>query len=215
MLTENKFSKYLIYAIGEIVLVVIGILIALYINNLNEISKERTAEKKAFISINQDLKNESYELSRHKQLSLDAIAYLEPIANNNFKNIDSLDYYLNISYRFVKNNPTYEGLKNTNSLEIFENEDTRRLLRYFYDTIYDGLRNMANSHNNFIETQSKPFIINNIPANPSEIDTMTFSNSIKFNNIVNYQIKYFKNNLKSFETVDSVLNHLIQSTQEK
>ena len=36
MLTENKFSKYLLYAIGEIVLVVIGILIALQINNNNE-----------------------------------------------------------------------------------------------------------------------------------------------------------------------------------
>jgi uncharacterized membrane-anchored protein YhcB (DUF1043 family) len=36
MLTENKFSKYLLYAIGEIVLVVIGILIALYLNNQQE-----------------------------------------------------------------------------------------------------------------------------------------------------------------------------------
>jgi len=39
MLTENKFSKYLIYAIGEIILVVIGILIALQINNWNEVQK--------------------------------------------------------------------------------------------------------------------------------------------------------------------------------
>ncbi len=39
MLTENKFSKYLIYAIGEILLVVIGILIALQINNWNEVLK--------------------------------------------------------------------------------------------------------------------------------------------------------------------------------
>jgi hypothetical protein len=37
MLTENKFSKYLLYAIGEITLVVIGILIALSVNNSNEI----------------------------------------------------------------------------------------------------------------------------------------------------------------------------------
>ena len=36
LLTENKFSKYLLYAIGEIVLVVIGILIALSINNRNQ-----------------------------------------------------------------------------------------------------------------------------------------------------------------------------------
>jgi hypothetical protein len=36
MLIENKFSKYLLYAIGEIILVVIGILIALSINNWNQ-----------------------------------------------------------------------------------------------------------------------------------------------------------------------------------
>mgnify|MGYP001591841413 CR=1 FL=1 len=36
LLSENKFSKYLLYAIGEIILVVIGILIALQINNWNE-----------------------------------------------------------------------------------------------------------------------------------------------------------------------------------
>ena len=36
MLTENKFSKYLIYAVGEIILVVIGILIALQLNSWND-----------------------------------------------------------------------------------------------------------------------------------------------------------------------------------
>ncbi|MGB5189120.1 MAG: hypothetical protein WBN54_03565, partial [Robiginitalea sp.] len=36
LLTENKFSKYLLYAVGEILLVVIGILIALQINEWQE-----------------------------------------------------------------------------------------------------------------------------------------------------------------------------------
>ena len=45
MVTENKVSKYLLYALGEIVLVVIGILIALQINNANEQRKERAAEQ--------------------------------------------------------------------------------------------------------------------------------------------------------------------------
>lgn len=36
LLSENNFNKYLVYAIGEIVLVVIGILIALQINNWNQ-----------------------------------------------------------------------------------------------------------------------------------------------------------------------------------
>ncbi|MEH6779913.1 DUF6090 family protein, partial [Maribacter arcticus] len=41
LLAENKFSRYLLYAIGEIVLVVIGILIALSINNWNENRKQK------------------------------------------------------------------------------------------------------------------------------------------------------------------------------
>lgn len=45
MLSENKFSQYLLYAIGEIFLVVIGILIALQINNWNDLKKEQQKEK--------------------------------------------------------------------------------------------------------------------------------------------------------------------------
>jgi len=44
MIVENKNSKYLLYAIGEIILVAIGILIALAINNANEDRKSRKQE---------------------------------------------------------------------------------------------------------------------------------------------------------------------------
>ena len=58
LVSENKFSKYLIYAIGEIVLVVIGIFIALQLNNWNEIRKESNAELELYNSILEDLKSE-------------------------------------------------------------------------------------------------------------------------------------------------------------
>lgn len=54
LLTENKFSKYLLYAIGEIVLVVIGILIALSINNWNESQKSRAVELELLTSLLQE-----------------------------------------------------------------------------------------------------------------------------------------------------------------
>ena len=44
LLMENKTGKYFKYAIGEIILVVIGILIALQLNNLNEIYKVKDTE---------------------------------------------------------------------------------------------------------------------------------------------------------------------------
>jgi hypothetical protein len=51
LLTENKFSKYLLYAVGEILLVVIGILIALQINNWNEWRKDRVKEKEIMVNL--------------------------------------------------------------------------------------------------------------------------------------------------------------------
>ena len=51
LLVENRFTKYLLYAIGEIVLVVIGILIALYINNNNEQKKKDRDANKLLIQI--------------------------------------------------------------------------------------------------------------------------------------------------------------------
>jgi hypothetical protein len=58
LLSENKFSRYLIYAIGEIVLVVIGILIALSINNNNEDKKARKQEIKYLKNLQIDIQKE-------------------------------------------------------------------------------------------------------------------------------------------------------------
>ena len=54
MLIENKFSKYLIYAIGEIVLVVIGILIAFQVNNWNENRKREDLKNDYIFSLKSD-----------------------------------------------------------------------------------------------------------------------------------------------------------------
>jgi hypothetical protein len=51
LLTENKLSKYLLYAIGEVILVMIGILLALQVNNWNEERKTKADEIKILINI--------------------------------------------------------------------------------------------------------------------------------------------------------------------
>ena len=55
LLSENKFRKYLLYAMGEIVLVVIGILIALSINNWNENRKTQNEIKSSLSALRDDL----------------------------------------------------------------------------------------------------------------------------------------------------------------
>ncbi|TXG38723.1 DUF6090 family protein [Seonamhaeicola maritimus] len=58
LLQENRITKYLIYAFGEIVLVVIGILITLQINNWNENRKQNEALKIALSNIIYDLQSD-------------------------------------------------------------------------------------------------------------------------------------------------------------
>ena len=57
LIMENKTGKYLKYAIGEIVLVVIGILIALSINNWNEERKDRIEELSALIDLKKEFES--------------------------------------------------------------------------------------------------------------------------------------------------------------
>jgi hypothetical protein len=64
MIRDNKVIKYILYAIGEIILVVIGILIALSINNSNELRKTREAEKVYLKEIKSDLIQDTLLLSQ-------------------------------------------------------------------------------------------------------------------------------------------------------
>jgi len=65
LLMENKTSKYFKYAIGEIVLVVIGILIALQINNWNENRKTNKVEQNYLSSLNSEFQSNLQELKDH------------------------------------------------------------------------------------------------------------------------------------------------------
>jgi len=88
LLAENKISKYLLYAIGEIVLVIIGILIALQINNWNEENKERLVEKQRYQNILNDLVDDEATIN---QMITDLIQkqdlhyYLYQVSQNNGK----------------------------------------------------------------------------------------------------------------------------------
>lgn len=67
LLSENKFSKYLLYAIGEILLVMVGILLALQVNNWNEEQKDKAESIKILKKLQSEFETNKTELdaSRH------------------------------------------------------------------------------------------------------------------------------------------------------
>lgn len=67
LLSEHKFSKYLVYAIGEIILVVVGILIALQINNANENWKKEKLRQELLLELKTSIMSDTVRLNYEKK----------------------------------------------------------------------------------------------------------------------------------------------------
>jgi len=138
LLTENRFSRYLIYALGEIILVVIGILIALQINNRNENRKIRAKELVYLENIKNDLQLTSQILdefiaTRKEQVSA-ANRTLEhyngkPVTNWNAFNMDIVSIYT--WQRFFPIDNTFRELQNSGNFAILSNDSIKKELLNF------------------------------------------------------------------------------------
>jgi len=135
MLKENKMSKYLLYAIGEIVLVVIGILIALQINNWNELRKEGGREVEFLKGLKTDLLADKSQLgllieARTSKVEC-AIELLKPIPLDDYQQIFEADSMISKLFgwrEFVPQTNTFDELVSTGNLGIFKNDSIKTML---------------------------------------------------------------------------------------
>lgn len=141
LLNGGRFRKYLIYAIGEIVLVVIGILIALQINNWNmkrnQKSLERKYLKETLANLELDLADIEFNIDFNKGKRNSSAIVLEHIQRK-LPYGDSLDFHFaNIhgSTRFIPHTSAYESLK-SKGVEIIENDTIRRKMTSLYSGVY-------------------------------------------------------------------------------
>jgi hypothetical protein len=137
LLSEGKTGKYLKYAIGEIILVVIGILIALQLNNLNENKRNDVFEKEILSQIQENLKSDKLVLKQIELNFMKAIASSKKIldAEESQKTEDSIKIWLGAIIQFDRFQPltnAYEVLK-SNGLDRISNKQLRFLLGKYYD----------------------------------------------------------------------------------
>ncbi|MDT0558338.1 DUF6090 family protein [Ichthyenterobacterium sp. W332] len=141
LMEKNKTGKYFKYAIGEIVLVVIGILIALQINTWNENRKNHKYEREVLLLINQNLKNDSIALSNELYNSNESNVLtgklLEQLSLGNHS--DSLNNWLGkiISFeRFKSQSSAFEMLKSKGIDVISDNELQLALITYYDQSVH-------------------------------------------------------------------------------
>ncbi|KAA3617015.1 MAG: hypothetical protein D8M58_04540 [Calditrichaeota bacterium] len=137
--TENKVVKYLRYAIGEILLVVIGILIALQINNWNQEQIRRTKEIEILKAFDKQLKDDLKEFEESLAMHKNSKSSMNIILNhlqNDLPNNDSLKYHFfattNVWLTSGLNNGVFETLKSI-GLDLISNQELRNDIVIFYD----------------------------------------------------------------------------------
>lgn len=141
LLSDNKFSKYFLYAIGEIILVVIGILIALQINTWNSARINQKKEINYLQEIRLNLVSDTLKIK-------DVIAFnilkekaiidcIEELANPNaaMNRVRAIGQRMNIlgSYEIFKpNNLGFQNLMSAQQLDLISNDSLRKMLLDFY-----------------------------------------------------------------------------------
>ena len=156
MADDNKPMKYMRYAVGEIVLVVIGILIALSINNWNEERKQKLTEIEVLndmiVGLDTDKTTLDYNFKRHYWAIESCEIILTSLGERNNYN-DSLAYHfarLHNYTNFYSNKGAYESLK-TIGFEIVSNKELRFEIINLYEQWYSIHQSNVNILSNDIQ----------------------------------------------------------------
>jgi hypothetical protein len=227
-MSENKTGKYFKYAIGEIVLVVIGILIALSINNWNESRKENILAKNYYNRLLSDLKADKAYANRYIS-RVDSSLVLYDNYRKSYKkpNLSLAEILKNLGTNDVLTldlefkTKTIETLINTGDLQIL----TPKIIDVI--TEYNGSKNqieiLARDNNedvndllkNFADKGGVLLYIENFPNQPELFKKLDFDDRIPdmiiaFESYVTWKQAVNRNNIKGLIKINKTADSIIE-----
>ena len=240
LLVENRFNKYLLYAFGEIILVVIGILIALQINNWNE-NKKQTAKTKSLIErLLKENKNnqktiatylETYETLRKNN------SEFFNLFNSNIENIksyklDSLFFNSIVDFNLIISLNTLNEAMDNGEISTIKNEALRKRL-YNLTTMIDYIKERValfnDDNNNFLF----PFLYKNTnlrklnsnffpkqfdkikPSKMKDTDYKFLLNNREFENLMTSRFAYTTEITILFKSLSKILDKMTLKLEEE
>ena len=198
---ENKVMAYFRYAVGEILLIVIGILIALQINNWNEARKNKIEERTSLKQIKEDLLAEVALLKGFNVYSKEELHYLNEISNGNYNHVSIDSFFIKVAstldFKSITIETKYYGLKSSGKLDLISNDSLKNKIMLFYENTHSFLETNINYNKEFVLKNIEAPLVDILPLNKNLIvtDTNKTIDLLKSSNIiskVNYQIFYYK-----------------------
>ena len=125
LIQENKMGKYFKYAIGEIILVVLGILIALQINNWNEDKKERALEQELLAQLQSEFQSNLEQLDQktyiRKRMISASLKLLHYIDYPETRNADSIIKYIALTGSSPTFDPIVNDINSSGRIQLLQN----------------------------------------------------------------------------------------------
>ena len=211
LLKRGKMGKYLQYAIGEIVLVVVGILIALSINNWNDGQSERIAELNFYKNKKQQLLDDAHNIaseSKYNTKFTNQFKYaIQIIEANDKSKKDSLGKIAMklINYSdFDGQSNIYETMVNSGDVKLLKNTDIIERLRRLEET-YFYLNRMEAIHLDAVMLVI-PEVIQTVQLTTGKIENEDYLFGSKFQNL-------FVISLRVMDEKDEVYNRAINEIE--
>ena len=164
LLKEGKTTKYFKYAIGEIVLVVIGILIALQINNWHEINKTKRLERKIITELQNNLRLDLKEIQADVNYMNDINQACSRLKNYlQYQEIPNDSFYkeasiLRVTPHFDPNKSGY-GLLESKGVEVISNDSLRNAISLLYERSYPYYKRYEEERLRFHALHSEPKLL--------------------------------------------------------
>ena len=221
LLQKNQFSKYLLYAVGEIVLIVIGIWIAFQINIWTDVQKLKKTEGQSYASLITSLRKDSLELVRIIDMQSKSLAAQNKIIHSPVDQlVDGLtpeelsellyDVY-NGAYSFFPKYGTYNSLVANKGIDIISSESIKSELIDLYDYWCKRYENVDNVVDKKYQNVLNPFLQRELGFFVgSDFQYTTVSDSILITNYRDLQLQC--------QNVNFLTNHSIiqlKNIQEK
>ena len=163
---DNNVSKYLRYAVGEILLVVIGILIALQVNNWKEDIQNRKLEKTTLENIRSDLVLQQGIINEQLQFESVKIAETDTAAlflsdSLSVEKLNTLLITLSSRLTFIENKTSYIGMDHSGGEKLIRNSSLQNAIVRYYQRL-DYVTQVINNDNLFItDSEFGAFITSN------------------------------------------------------
>ena len=216
--------KYFKYAIGEIILVMIGILLALQVSNWNQDRKDRISERKLLDNIHRDFVRNKVNFDSVKVINfrniaaLDSMIALFPLEGDTVR----IKYFWEYSrlIKAITYNPsssTVKSIINSNSLELIEDETLQEYLVSWEDVLLDYLEEETGYYK-MMNEQFLPFLVDNLDYTLKNQEmNRAVASSIKLQNLVILRRNSLNNIIKAIrdEPIENHINEIIRLTEPK